>query len=189
MSFSLTTYSKDIVFILLGEKWIENHVYLRYLAVYSGIASIMMVVSEQSLIAIGMEFKANRLMWFRVIMLSLAVFAGYTFSGLVGMMQAMIIVSLFSMCVILIHISVLLRINKLIFIKKMLRLVFSASLMGGCIVWLSKSYMTNMLSFHYYVEQGIVVFLAGLVYIMSIFTFWFLAGKPEGFESTIFKKI
>ena len=130
-------YSKDIVFLLLGEKWIENHEYLRYLSIYGGLSSIIMVISEQTLIAIGMESKANRLMWFRVVLLSLGVYIGYEAYGILGMMQAMIFFSFLSLFFISLNVFSILKINKLFFLKDLLRISFSSFIMVICVYWFS----------------------------------------------------
>ncbi|NOQ63909.1 MAG: oligosaccharide flippase family protein [Methyloprofundus sp.] len=181
-------YSKDVVLILLGQQWVETHEFLKYLSIYGGLTSMMMVISEQSLIAIGMESKANKLMWFRLIMLLPAVLLGYHLSGFIGMIQAMIVVTLFSMNIILLHIAKLFKINRFLFIKKFLRLALPGSAMAACIYWLTQYNFTDSFAINYYIEQAIIVSLAVLAYVATIFILWLLAGRQEGFESTIFKR-
>jgi len=171
-------YSKDIVFLLLGEKWIENHEYLRYLSIYGGLSSIIMVISEQTLIAIGMESKANRLMWFRVVLLSLGVYIGYEAYGILGMMQAMIFFSFLSLFFISLNVFSILKINKLFFLKDLLRISFSSFIMVICVYWFSGF---KYIYFNYYVNQLLVVVLSSSIYAFSIYIFWVLSGKPQRF--------
>ena len=61
----LAMVAEEFVFVLLGEKWLEIAPLLSWLSLYAMLTGIIMFLSEQFLVVLGLEKLSNKLMWLR----------------------------------------------------------------------------------------------------------------------------
>ncbi|GAC15092.1 oligosaccharide flippase family protein [Aliiglaciecola lipolytica] len=69
----LSLVSKEFILVFLGEQWIEAIPLMFWFSLYAMLGGILMFFSEQFLVILEKETLSNNLMWFRNLMLLLAI--------------------------------------------------------------------------------------------------------------------
>ncbi|MDH5377434.1 MAG: oligosaccharide flippase family protein [Gammaproteobacteria bacterium] len=176
----------DLVYVLLGEKWLESTVYLKWLVVFGAVTSVVAIMSEHPLIALKMEHTVNKLMWLRLAILAACVLVGYELNGILGIAMGMAVSALINLPLITLIVSYLLKVSFFKLTSTAVIPVFSATIMFLVIHFLLDPLITDL---HQFIRLILIAGTGGLVYVSILYGIWVLRKKPEGIEKIVSQKI
>lgn len=173
--------SDNLVYVLLGPKWIESIIYLKWLGVYGALESITFIVSEHPLIALGLERKVNLLMWFRLAIRMFCVVAGYMLFDIIGIAIGMAVSALFSFLSVSYFALKELNISFKEIIKSLMRPTISTTIMALSIYIISPALVDMPKIIMLFIQS-----VSGMaIYVSVLFLMWRLFGMPDGIEKML----
>ena len=177
----------EIVYVLLGEKWMETAEYVKWLVFFGAATSIITLMAEQPLIALGMERWVNVLMWLRLAILVGCVLLGYHLWDIKGIAIGMAVSGAINLPIITLIISRLMKFSVIDVLRGVVRPGLAGVVMFFVIEPTSMLLQANEV--HRFIQLLCMVSLGVIVYVASLFVVWRLAGKPDGLESFAIEKL
>jgi O-antigen/teichoic acid export membrane protein len=169
--------AEDFVQLLLGNQWHQTVIFVRWLAMYATITSVLHVMSVQILVVVGSEKRAAWLMWIRFLVLAPCVAAAGLLGGPTAIPVAAIGATLLVAPVILYHVT---------------RAIPVTAAQIGLSLWrplAAAAVMALALGFAEFPDLHITAFAfaldvtaGGAIYALSLLILWVASGRREGVE-------
>lgn len=195
IGFGLWVVANDLVLVILGGQWLESVVFIRWLVIYGVFTSIISLMSEHPLIALGREKQANYLVWLRLLVLIPCVIFGYNEHGIEGIAMGMAFSSIVNFLIIGPIVCKLLEIKFSKILQSFFRPVISAMLMCYAVYLFVTMPSLDLLNLDFLrldvpLVRLIIELLLGIIsYTLCLLFLWFLQGKPKGIESSVLDRL
>ena len=174
----------DFVFVFFGENWMPAASFIKWLAVYAVLVSLIRMMNGQVLIASGHEKIAAITSWLRTVVFVTTVAIAGKYTGVEGVAKACPFVALALFPVAIYILTTSLPISVLDIVKSLWRSTVSGLIMSLVVIWFNESVDLMPL-----IRAILATLLGGLTFVVSTYSLWLLSGSPKGAELTIYEKV
>jgi len=170
----------DFVALVLGAKWLDAAFFIKWLAVYSVIISLIRLMNTQILIVSGHEKRAAWAGWLRAIVFISSIVVASREGGVeaVAMVCPFVALFLFPFAVFILIKSIPITLKQVI--NALWRATVAGLLMTLVVFWLNKMFDLSPGA-----GIALAVVVGGFTYVSVVFILWRLSGCPVGAEKVI----
>lgn len=176
VGFGLNAVANDFIYVVLGSQWIKILPFVKWLAIYATLESLIQLMNGRILVVTGKEASAAIFLWIRVLTISSCSIISVLMWGINAIAPALVLSVL-----ILFPLSmfILSRAIKIKFIE-----IFSILLVP---LLASLIMLTSIEHIPAYVDIPIVrlmskITLGCCIYFIVVFLIWIIKGRPDGVE-------
>ncbi len=169
----------DLVLVLLGEQWTDSIIFMRWLIIYGGFASITALMSEHAFIAIGLEKQANILMWIRLAIIIICVMIFHHYMDIEGVAIGMAVSGVISFFIVSIYVAKKLQLKLLDIALSIIRPFIAAFVMLEVIQYIDTFFVSSFSIVRLFID----VIVGAYCFIFMLMILWLIQGKPKGIES------
>ena len=176
--------AKEFVLIILGGQWTSAIAFIKWLAIYGTLSSIIHVLTVQILIAAGHEKRSAVMMWVRLAILIPCIVGGAIIGGVGWIAPA---ATLAAAVALPIAIGMLVRCIPITFgqiAKAFWRPCVSTLMMLAVVYWVQTGPSPGV-----WLTFGRDVIVGALTYAVVLSALWYAAGRPRGVESLLWDTV
>ncbi len=174
----LWAVSEDFVRVVLGEKWTDAIPLLGWLAIGGTLRGIDYAIGTTILTVTGFERTSALLMWVRLAIYVVAAIAGAMWGGTYGVAISMTIGAAFMIPVVIFFVMARLQLRSRDFVQVLWRPMPA----GLAMIIAVRALHLDSLAYPV-LRLFIDTAIGGIVFVLTLFAMWYLAGCPNGIES------
>jgi O-antigen/teichoic acid export membrane protein len=177
MGFGLSAVATDFVELVLGSQWRDAGVIVQLLALYSMLAGLIHIMSNQILITSGHERRSALLIWIRLAILVPALIVGGRLAGVSGVAAASLASAVIAFPIVVFVLVRSIPVTLGTVIGAFWRPVVAAIVMATYLQWVSQE-LVMATSARLLIE----IASGALVYLVTLVGLWWISGRPRGVE-------